>query len=382
MARPIAYEGSEPYIFISYAHKDSDRVLPIISGLQAQGFRVWYDAGIEAGTEWPEYIAEHLESCTVFLAFLSQSALDSPNCRREINFAIDECKEMLAVYLEELRLSAEMWMQPDELQTMFLYQCSSQESFIEELCRSRILAPCWDSTEAIAELFEFTKADDGGIEIQKLKDKNKTAVEIPWGVTSIGESTFSDCENLTSIIIPDSVTTIGEDAFSGCSNLTSITIPDSVTYIASGVFSGCSNLISVTIPDSIRSIGWGAFARCTSLTDITIPSSVINICEDAFNACESLTHVTILHGVTGIRTRAFYKCTNLTDITIPDSVTTIGENAFALCIKLTSITIPESVISIGKDAFFLHNFELTIRGKKGSVAEQYAAKKRIRFQAI
>ena len=26
------------------------------------GFRIWYDEGIEAGTEWPEYIAEHLEN--------------------------------------------------------------------------------------------------------------------------------------------------------------------------------------------------------------------------------------------------------------------------------------------------------------------------------
>ena len=37
-----AYEGQEPYIFISYAHKDSNTVLPIIQGLQERGFRVWY----------------------------------------------------------------------------------------------------------------------------------------------------------------------------------------------------------------------------------------------------------------------------------------------------------------------------------------------------
>ena len=55
-----AYEGREPYIFISYAHKDMAKVLPIIEGLAEKGFRIWYDAGIEAGTEWPEYIAEHL----------------------------------------------------------------------------------------------------------------------------------------------------------------------------------------------------------------------------------------------------------------------------------------------------------------------------------
>ena len=51
------YEGSEPYIFVSYAHKDAAMVMPLITGLQDRGFRVWFDAGIEAGTEWPEYIA-------------------------------------------------------------------------------------------------------------------------------------------------------------------------------------------------------------------------------------------------------------------------------------------------------------------------------------
>lgn len=287
MVRPVAYEGSEPYIFISYAHKDSDRVLPIISDLQAQGFRVWYDAGIEAGTEWPEYIAEHLESCAVFLAFLSQSALDSPNCRREINFAIDERKEMLNIYLEELRLSAGMRMQLGVLQAMFCYRHNSRESFVEELCRSRILSPCRGAAEptvrepeiiaavfpvrepeleAIDALFEYEQTDDGGIEIFELKDQTRTAVEIPWGVTCIGSFAFYECKKLTTITIPDSVTSIDGVAFDRCENLISITIPDSVTSIGRGAFQYCRNLTSITIPDSVTSIGDDAFIFCDKLT--------------------------------------------------------------------------------------------------------------------
>lgn len=142
MIRPVAYEGKEPYIFISYAHKDSDRILPIISALQERGFRVWYDAGIEAGTEWPEYIAEHLENCGVFLAFLSQAALESPNCRQEINFAVEERKEQLIVYLEDVRLTAGMRMRLGALQAMYRERHSSQDSFLDELCRSRVLSVC------------------------------------------------------------------------------------------------------------------------------------------------------------------------------------------------------------------------------------------------
>ena len=41
MERPVAYMGEEPYIFVSYSHKDSERVWPIIARLQADRFRVW-----------------------------------------------------------------------------------------------------------------------------------------------------------------------------------------------------------------------------------------------------------------------------------------------------------------------------------------------------
>ncbi len=63
------YEGTQPYIFVSYAHKNDAAVLEIIGALQSRGFRVWYDEGIEAGSEWPESIASHLERAQLVLAF-------------------------------------------------------------------------------------------------------------------------------------------------------------------------------------------------------------------------------------------------------------------------------------------------------------------------
>lgn len=142
MNRPRAYEGTEPYIFISYAHKDSETVLPIITALQDRGFRVWYDAGIEAGTEWPEYIAEHLDGCTNFVAFVSESSLGSHNCRREINFAIELQKDPLVVYLEEVKMSLGMRMQLGSLQAMYRNRHSTLDSFMNELCRSKVLTDC------------------------------------------------------------------------------------------------------------------------------------------------------------------------------------------------------------------------------------------------
>ena len=139
-------------------------------------------------------------------------------------------------------------------------------------------------------------------------------LEIPHGVTSIGDYAFSYCSGLTSITIPDSVTSIGGYAFSGCSGLTSITIPNSVTSIGSDAFSHCSGLTSVTIPDSVTSIGVQAFYNCSGLTSITIPDSVTSIGSYAFAHCSDLTSITIPDSVTSIGSSAFYNCSGLTSI--------------------------------------------------------------------
>ena len=45
-----AYDGMEPYVFISYSHRDSNAVVPLIQNLQNRNFRVWYDDGVEVGS--------------------------------------------------------------------------------------------------------------------------------------------------------------------------------------------------------------------------------------------------------------------------------------------------------------------------------------------
>ena len=56
---PKAYEGNEPYIFISYSHLDKDKVFPVIKKLQDEFYRVWYDDGIKPCTDWNNYIESH-----------------------------------------------------------------------------------------------------------------------------------------------------------------------------------------------------------------------------------------------------------------------------------------------------------------------------------
>ena len=116
-------------------------------------------------------------------------------------------------------------------------------------------------------------------------------LEIPNGVTSIGDYAFDGCSGLTEITIPDSVTKIGNYAFKDCIGLTSIDIPNSVTSIGSWAFYKCSGLTKITIPDSVTSIGSWAFCDCSGLTEITIPDSVIWIGASAFCDCSGLKKV-------------------------------------------------------------------------------------------
>lgn len=136
------YEGTKPYIFISYAHRDTPLVLPMIQGLQHRGFRVWYDSGIEVGTEWPATIAQHLQNCGCVILFLSKQSASSFNCQQELTFALNARKNILVAYLEDLQLPPGMELQLCTLHAIFYSRFPDRNAFLDELCRSKMLAPC------------------------------------------------------------------------------------------------------------------------------------------------------------------------------------------------------------------------------------------------
>lgn len=133
------YEGTLPYLFVSYAHANDAAVLEIISTLQARGFRVWYDEGIEAGSEWPESIASHLERAQLVLAFLSPAYLRSDNCRKEMHYALTKKKPVINVYLEQTELSPGMEMQIGNLFALMKYTYPSEAYFYDKLFGAELL---------------------------------------------------------------------------------------------------------------------------------------------------------------------------------------------------------------------------------------------------
>ena len=95
------YEGKRPYLFVSYSHRQSDEVVGTIRLLHERRWRLWYDEGIPAGSDWPKNIETHMRQSAAVLFFLSQSALDSPNCFSEIQTALELNKSVLVLPLED-----------------------------------------------------------------------------------------------------------------------------------------------------------------------------------------------------------------------------------------------------------------------------------------
>lgn len=142
MSRPAAYKGNDPYIFVSYCHKDDARVWPMIEGLQARGLRVWYDEGIEWGSHWDEVIFEHLSGCACVVAFVTNSFLQSENCKDEISYAKDEQKGPFIVFLDNLELTGMMKYRYGRLQALNLHQFDDVDALLDTLAATQTLSAC------------------------------------------------------------------------------------------------------------------------------------------------------------------------------------------------------------------------------------------------
>ncbi|MBO1302948.1 leucine-rich repeat protein, partial [Faecalibacterium sp. Marseille-Q4137] len=91
--------------------------------------------------------------------------------------------------------------------------------------------------------------------------RNIRSVDIPQGVTSIGDVAFGCCK-FTTLSLGENIETIGGGAFWHCSNLSEITIPENVKEIKNGyseniyyrkTFEGCSHLKCIILPAGFKS---------------------------------------------------------------------------------------------------------------------------------
>ena len=122
-----AYEGADPYVFVSYSHEDEDLVFPEIRWLQNQGFNVWYDEGISGASRWRDAIAGRLGTCHLLLFFVSPNSVESQVCREELEFVLDLGLPVLSVHLESTALPDGIKLAIANRQALFRHELESQD---------------------------------------------------------------------------------------------------------------------------------------------------------------------------------------------------------------------------------------------------------------
>lgn len=99
-------------------------------------------------------------------------------------------------------------------------------------------------------------------------------IEIPDGVTTIGQCAFYDC-GLKEFKVPESVTYLGDSAFYN-NKFTTVVIPEHLTHFGSA-FKGCRELTKLVIPEGITKITDNALTGCHGLRVLVIPKTVTQV---------------------------------------------------------------------------------------------------------
>ena len=208
-----------------------------------------------------------------------------------------------------------------------------------------------------------------------------TAVQLPAGVTSIGEDAFyhtpltelelpegiTDIEPLafaytalTTLRLPSSLRTIGDMAFY-CTPLTELELPEGITDIGDNAFGGAS-FAEIYIPANVTSLGVGALQSNALLRYTVSPDNPVYSADAdgvlldkagktlvAF-PCGREGHYAVPEGIERIGESAFYE-SRLTAVTLPSSLTEIGENAFAYCMSLADIRFGGNITQCSWNSF-------------------------------
>src|SRR5258706_9047629 len=92
--------GQGKRVFLSYASADRARVAPIVDALSSQGYTVWWDRQIEAGSAYARVIEAALEACDTVLVVWSHASVDSDWVRDEACFGRDH-RRLAPIHLDD-----------------------------------------------------------------------------------------------------------------------------------------------------------------------------------------------------------------------------------------------------------------------------------------
>lgn len=207
-----------------------------------------------------------------------------------------------------------------------------------------------------------------------------STLEVPDGVTYIGESAFSyNGENGVELVLPSTLDSIC-GSFRNCDFKCELKLTDNIRYIGGGSFEGTPNFHGTFhIPSKLKTLQDGMFkglGRDGSFTGeielpqgytelpkemfrglslkkriaLKIPAGFKTIGENAFNGIR-LSSLQLNDDLEDIGGGAFQGCYLYSQITLPQNVQHIGNGAFGWAALEGELTIPESCLNIETGAF-------------------------------
>lgn len=204
-------------------------------------------------------------------------------------------------------------------------------------------------------------------------------IELPEGITTLGNRCFQRCGSLYYVKLKGDVTSLGEACFESCGALTSLDfLPQTVTSLGPLCFSGCDLLTTIKLPNNITTLGNYCFQNCDGLTDVVLPAGITEIPFACF-AQSSLRSIVLPESVETLGTSCFVSCKNLASITFPKSLKDIGyrntdiSHCFNYCSSLAEVICPWDNlddIHVTDDAFDGIFSEAILRVPKGT-ADMY-----------
>ena len=330
-----AYTGNEEYLFVSYSHRDTEKVYKVLDALHDKKYRIWYDESCENGNDFRDELRQRIKGSSGVLLFVSSASMASPFCGMEIVVAREYGKRLFPIYLEDEAVV------PPAFSILLANTHHSTIENMDRLVKSMV-------RDLPAETMDRLTLNEGKLE--KCED-NGQSIDVDEGVRIICAGAFKDRKQLKNIKLPESLEEIETEAFRGCGNLTSMYIPEKTHRIGESTFRDCVNMKSLVIKNDKIKIGERAFENCATLESVELPDGLTELYGGVFNSCKSIKAIELPSKLTIIGENAFSDCIGLEKVVVPESVTKIDDLVFNGCISLDSVVLPEGLRKIGKSAF-------------------------------
>ena len=145
-------------------------------------------------------------------------------------------------------------------------------------------------------------------------------IDLPEGLTQIGQYAFGWCDELREIVLPSSVRTVGKGGCFSCDKLRFAKMSESMFDVPDDMFAGCDQLLTVILSNNTLWIGQSAFEECASLRAIYLPASLHRIEDSAFRRCISLEEVRLPDGMKKLDMNIFEGCDGLERLIIGPNI--------------------------------------------------------------